>query len=125
MNLPRPLNDWAKTHDGVPGISVRQHLLTVARVTMALLHRYPHVCERWQLTPQALCFLAASHDVGKLSLDFLQKSPVWLERQGLTQAAARGGWKGIYTRVPHARGDEPGNAATTTAKFPCSPRPWR
>lgn len=98
MNLPRPLNDWAKTHDGAPGISVRQHLLTVARVTMALLHRYPHVCERWQLTPQALCFLAASHDVGKLSLDFLQKSPVWLERQGLTQAAARGGWKGIYTR---------------------------
>lgn len=29
MDLPRPLNDWSKTHDGVPGIPVRQHLLAV------------------------------------------------------------------------------------------------
>lgn len=83
MDLPRPLNDWSKTHDGVPGIPVRQHLLAVACVAEALLRRYPRLCDCCHITSQALFFLAASHDVGKLSLDFLQKSSVWLERQGL------------------------------------------
>lgn len=102
MELPRPLNDWAKTRDGVPGISVRQHLLAVAGVTEALLCRYPCLCARCGITAPALLFLAASHDVGKLSLDFLQKSPVWLARQGLTEKAAQGGWKTVYAR-PHPR----------------------
>lgn len=100
MDIPRPLNDWAKTHDGVPGIPVRQHLLTVAYVTDALLHRFPHLCNRCHITSSALMFLAASHDVGKLSLDFLQKCTLWLDRQNLTQKAAQEGWKSVYTR-PH------------------------
>lgn len=102
MDLPRPLNDWSKTHDGVPGIPVRQHLLAVACVADVLLHRYPHLRDRCGITPQALFFLAASHDVGKLSLDFLQKSPVWLERQGLAEKAAQSSWKTVYAR-PHPR----------------------
>lgn len=102
MDLPHPLNDWSKTHDGVPGIPVRQHLLAVACVTEALLRRYPCLCDRCGITPQALFFLAASHDVGKLSLDFLQKSSVWLERQGLAEKAAQGSWKTVYAR-PHPR----------------------
>lgn len=102
MDLPRPLNDWSKTHDGVPGIPVRQHLLAVACVAEVLLRRYPHLCDRCGITPQALFFLAASHDVGKLSLDFLQKSSVWLERQGLAEKATQGSWKTVYAR-PHPR----------------------
>ena len=86
LNL-EPLHDWAKTCDGIPGISVRQHLLSVSFAAEALLHGYPHLCERCDITRNALLFLAASHDVGKLSLDFLQKSPVWLERQNLTEKA--------------------------------------
>lgn len=102
MELPRPLNDWAKMHDGVPGISVRQHLLTVACVAEVLLRCYPHLCDRCHIAPSAILFLAASHDVGKLSLDFLQKSSVWLERQGLVEKAVQQGWKTVHTR-PHPR----------------------
>lgn len=100
MELPRPLNDWSKTCNGVPGISVRQHLLAVACVAEALLLRYPRLCAQCGISAQAVLFLAASHDVGKLSLDFLQKSPAWLQRQGLEQAAVQGAWKSIYAR-PH------------------------
>lgn len=113
MDLPRPLNDWSKTHDGVPGIPVRQHLLAVACVTEALLRRYPCLCDRCGITPQALFFLAASHDVGKLSLDFLQKSSVWLERQGLAEKAAQGSWKTVYAR-PHPR-----ISCDSLQKIPC------
>lgn len=102
MEIPHPLNDWSKIHNGLPGISVRQHLLTVASVAEALLCRYPSVCKRCGITTSALLFLAASHDVGKLSLDFLQKSSVWLTRQGLEKKAAQGDWKTIYNR-PHPR----------------------
>ncbi len=102
MELPRPLNDWSKMRDGAPGIPVRQHLLAVACVAEVLLRRFPRLCARCGIAPSAVLFLAASHDVGKLSLDFLQKSSVWLERQGLTEKAARGGWKVVYTR-PHPR----------------------
>lgn len=98
MEIHRPLNDWAKTHDGMPGIPVRQHLLTVAYVTDALLHRFPRLCNRCHITASALMFLAASHDVGKLSLDFLQKCTLWLDHQGLRQKAECEGWKSVYTR---------------------------
>lgn len=96
--IPRPLNDWAKTYEGKPGISVRQHLLAVACVAETLLRRYPHFCEQFGFLPQAILFLVASHDVGKLSLDFLQGSRAWLEMQSLVQAAERGGWASVYTR---------------------------
>lgn len=102
MEIVYPLNDWSKLHNGLPGISVRQHLLTVASVAEALLHCYPSVCKRCGITISALLFLAASHDVGKLSLDFLQKSSIWLARQGLEKKAVQGDWKTIYNR-PHPR----------------------
>ena len=100
MEVPEPLHDWSKTCNGMPGISVHQHLLSVAFAAEALLHKYPHIAERCGITPESGIFLAAGHDVGKLSLDFLQKSPVWLERQNLTEKARQGAWKEIYTR-PH------------------------
>lgn len=91
--------DWAKTTpDGKPGISVRQHCLAVRCVAEELLRRFPHFCDDNGLAPQAVSFLAAAHDVGKISLDFLQKCPAWLHQEGLEEKARNGGWATIYTR---------------------------
>ncbi|RRD69204.1 MULTISPECIES: HD domain-containing protein [unclassified Desulfovibrio] len=96
--LPENLRDWAKTCNGAPGIPVRQHLLAVLHVAEELLRRFPRFCAQCRITPQAVLFLAASHDVGKLSLDFLQLSRAWLESQGLSRRAIREGWKALYAR---------------------------
>ncbi len=96
------LKDWAKTHDGKPGISVRQHLLAVAFVAEDLLKRFPNFCAINQIAEEAVLFLAAIHDVGKISLDFLQKCWVWLDEQGLTEKAKNGDWVHLYNR-PHPR----------------------
>lgn len=96
--LPQNLRDWAKTCNGAPGIPVRQHLLAVLHVAEELLRRFPRFCEQCRITPQAVLFLAASHDVGKLSLDFLQLSRAWLESQGLSRRAIQEGWKMLYKR---------------------------
>ncbi|MBQ9406781.1 MAG: CRISPR-associated helicase Cas3', partial [Desulfovibrio sp.] len=55
-------------------------------------------CEENGLAPQAVSFLATAHDVGKISLDFLQKCPAWLHQEGLEKQAVNGGWATIYTR---------------------------
>ena len=91
--------DWAKTTpDGSPGISVRQHCLAVRCVAEELLHRFTHFCQDNGLKQQAVAFLAAAHDVGKISLDFLQKCPRWLHHEGLETQATNGGWASTYTR---------------------------
>lgn len=91
--------DWAKTTpEGMPGISVRQHCHAVRCVVEELLRRFPHFCGDNGLAPQAVAFLAAAHDVGKISLDFLQKCLAWLCREGLEQQARNGGWADRYTR---------------------------
>ena len=91
--------DWAKTtQDGMPGISVRQHCYAVRYVAEELLHQFPHFCEDNNITPQAIVFLASSHDVGKISLDFLQKSTAWLNQEGLTLQAQKNLWASTYTR---------------------------
>ena len=97
-----PFRDWAKTHDGKPGISVRQHLLAVAFVAEVLLARFPGFCAVNRIAAEAVLFLAAIHDVGKISLDFLQKCPAWLEEQGLAEQARIGKWEAVYDR-PHPR----------------------
>lgn len=98
VQLPQELHDWAKTHDGHPGISVRQHLLTVAFIAEQLLRRFPLFCQQNRISPEAVLFLAAAHDVGKFSLDFLQQSEDWLVLTGLLTAARQGGWKSRFIR---------------------------
>ncbi|MBQ9406615.1 MAG: CRISPR-associated helicase Cas3', partial [Desulfovibrio sp.] len=91
--------DWAKTtREGMPGISVRGHCIAVRCVADELLCRFPHFCEDNGITPQAVAFLAAAHDVGKISLDFLQKCPAWLRQEGLERQARNNGWADIHTR---------------------------
>lgn len=92
------LHDWAKTRDGKPGISVRQHLLAVTCVAEELLRHFPRFCTIHGIPGSIVHFLAAVHDVGKISLDFLQKSPAWLREQGLEEQAHDKNWPGIYHR---------------------------
>jgi CRISPR-associated endonuclease/helicase Cas3 len=67
-------------------------------VAEELLRRFPHFCVDNGLKPEAVAFLAAAHDVGKISLDFLQKCPAWLRQEGLEQQARNNGWADIHTR---------------------------
>lgn len=93
------MKDWAKTTpEGLPGISVRQHCMAVRCVAEELLRRFPCFCTDNGIAEQAVAFLAAAHDVGKISLDFLQQCPAWLQQEGLERQARNGAWKSLYTR---------------------------
>ena len=95
-------SDWSKTRDGRPGISVRQHCETVGAVARILLDRFPGIVSVSGLDANAIVFLAASHDVGKISIDFLQKCLAWLDAEGLRNRAQGETWSRTYDR-PHFR----------------------
>ena len=63
-----------------------------------LLRHFPRFCTIHGIPGSIVHFLAAVHDVGKISLDFLQKSPAWLREQGLEEQAHDKNWPGIYHR---------------------------
>jgi CRISPR-associated endonuclease/helicase Cas3 len=64
---------WAKTIDGLPGISVLDHCLNVGTVAQALLRRiHP-------LVTDGVATMAAAHDVGKISPGFESKSDAWTQ----------------------------------------------
>ena len=91
---------WAKTtKEGLPGISVRQHNRIVGAVAGVLVDKFGFILRDTGLTKDAIVFLACSHDVGKISLDFQQKCRAWLEREGLSDAAKNGSWATLYTRT--------------------------
>lgn len=67
---------WAKTTaDGRPGISVRQHCLSVRYVAEELFRRYRHISHDSGLLESHVAFLGAAHDVGKISRRFQEKIP--------------------------------------------------
>ncbi|WP_165174747.1 CRISPR-associated helicase Cas3' [Desulfovibrio sp. ZJ369] len=87
------LRFWAKTAaDGQPGICVAEHLRNVALVAAVLAQRYACVLARLGLTADQAAFLAACHDVGKISRDFQSKCRPWLAEQGWLELAAAGDW---------------------------------
>lgn len=68
---------WAKTKpDGMPGISVKDHCLNVGSVAHALLELY----QRGALPSTHITWLAAAHDVGKISRGFQMKCIHWLKK---------------------------------------------
>jgi hypothetical protein len=87
-HLTLPLDRfWAKTTtDGQPGISVRDHCLNVGCVAEALREVLPAALQT--LVPRELLVLAAGHDIGKLTVGFQRKCPVWLVANGLAEANA-------------------------------------
>src|SRR5450759_243535 len=84
---------WAKTtEDGKPGISVRDHCLTVGCVAEALLALLPP--QLLKQFPPGAATLAALHDVGKVSPGFQVKSEAWLVQRALSDQALKEGWSG-------------------------------
>ena len=84
---------WAKTtKDGngndVPGISVRDHCLNVGCVSEALAKQRGHSF----IDPILAMWLAACHDIGKISPGFQRKCSAWLCEQGLTDEARTRAW---------------------------------
>jgi hypothetical protein len=82
---------WAKTDaDGNPGLSVFEHCRHVGWVAYSLIESGKNMPST--LTPLAAAVIAAIHDVGKWSPDFLHKCPKWLEQRGLVLEAERNAW---------------------------------
>lgn len=82
MNPTSPDNFWAKTlPDGTPGISVRDHCLNVGVVAEALMAELPDRVR--SMLPPGSATLAALHDVGKITLGFQTKCPLWLSSAAL------------------------------------------
>jgi CRISPR-associated endonuclease/helicase Cas3 len=72
---------WAKTtKDGQPGISVRDHCLNVGCVAETLIAALLPAVRA--LLPPGAATLTALHDVGKITIGFLAKCPLWLVRDG-------------------------------------------
>ncbi|MDD2661107.1 MAG: CRISPR-associated helicase Cas3' [Methylococcales bacterium] len=88
---------WAKTDEnGNPGLSVFEHCRHVGWVASALVESGKLIPA--DLSPMAAAIIAAIHDVGKWSPDFLHKCMVWLEQQGLRLEAERYAWKSYDQR---------------------------
>ena len=72
---------WAKTtEDGRPGISVRDHCLNAGCVGEAMIATLPPAVRA--LLPSGAATLTALHDVGKITIGFLAKCPLWLALDG-------------------------------------------
>ena len=68
---------WAKTtRDGRPGISVHDHGVNVGCVAEALIGTL--LANVRSILPQGATTLAALHDIGKITLGFQAKCPLWL-----------------------------------------------
>ena len=86
---PFPDYFWAKTtDDGRPGISVRDHCLNVGAVCQAMVAggTYDGASSAF------VVWLAACHDIGKISPGFQRKCPVWLVTQNLVAEAQKTAW---------------------------------
>ena len=84
---------WAKTlDDGRPGISVVQHACYARLVCRCLCPLFFPGFPGAEFE-KFICFLAAVHDVGKISPQFQAKNAVWLEENGLAREARVNAWK--------------------------------
>ena len=84
---------WAKTTpEGVPGISVYEHMIDVGCVAKCLAELSPTLLNRFQFCSPDISALAALHDLGKISPGFQRKCELWLEENGLTIVDRNGCW---------------------------------
>lgn len=80
---------WAKTDKhGKPGISVRDHCINVGCVAEAIFN----AANIGFFEARLVIWLAATHDIGKISPGFLQKCAAWIQANGLEQAVRRREW---------------------------------
>ncbi|MGB0550186.1 MAG: CRISPR-associated helicase Cas3' [Limisphaerales bacterium] len=67
---------WAKTKkDGTPGIEVFDHCVNVGRVAEAIIETLPPSLKG--ILPPGAATLSALHDIGKATIGFQVKCPVW------------------------------------------------
>lgn len=85
------LEFWAKTHGDQPGISVTRHAQNAAEVCRALYSLFLQGSDAGQ--KDFITWLAAVHDVGKISPQFQTKCPAWVHHAGLADQAANNHWK--------------------------------
>lgn len=75
---------WAKTTpDGMPGLSVYDHMVNVGCVARCVAESFPEILERFHLLSSEVGALAALHDIGKVSPGFQRKCEKWLEENDL------------------------------------------
>ncbi|MGD0816220.1 MAG: CRISPR-associated helicase Cas3' [Verrucomicrobiota bacterium] len=75
---------WAKTtKDGQPGISVYDHCLNVGCVAEVILAALPSGVRG--LLPAGAISLAALHDIGKITIGFQIKCPLWRHQRDLPE----------------------------------------
>jgi len=84
---------WAKTSaDGMPGISVFEHMMNVGCVACCIAETSSEILERFHLQPSVVGALAALHDLGKISPGFQRKCEEWLKENDLVTIARNGCW---------------------------------
>lgn len=84
---------WAKTtSDGRPGLSVYDHMVNVGCVAREIAKFYPILLQKYNLDPDTIGFLAALHDIGKISPGFQRKCQEWIEENGLVDLDKRYQW---------------------------------
>jgi CRISPR-associated endonuclease/helicase Cas3 len=98
---------WAKTtQEGLPGISVFDHMVNVGWVALRLSELAPKLLDRFKLSSSLVAALAALHDLGKLTPGFQRKCEVWLNENGLEQIARNNAWdtsmESDHGKVSHA-----------------------
>ena len=75
---------WAKTkRDGTPGIEVFDHCVNVGCVAEAIIGALPASLRR--ILPEGATTLCALHDIGKATIGFQAKCPVWLNNNELPE----------------------------------------
>ena len=84
---------WAKTTaDGMPGISVFDHMVNVGCVARCIGESSPEILERFHLQSSVVGALAALHDLGKISPGFQRKCGAWLEENELVKIDRNSCW---------------------------------
>jgi len=96
---------WAKTttkaKDGLPGISVLDHMINVGMVAESLVKNYPHLLTHFNINAQEVAVLTALHDIGKISQNFQSKCAPWLEQTGMKDICTAQGWQNF--KIPHEK----------------------
>ncbi|MBW2737363.1 MAG: CRISPR-associated helicase Cas3' [Deltaproteobacteria bacterium] len=98
---------WAKTTpEGMPGISVYDHMVNVGCVARCIAENSPEILGRFQLRSSVVGILAALHDLGKISPGFQRKCEAWLEENALAAVARNYCWdtamESDHGKVSHA-----------------------
>lgn len=98
---------WAKTtENGIPGISVYEHMINVGCVARCICELFPELLKRFQLTSPLVGAIAALHDLGKISPGFQRKCEAWLTENDLSSINRNCCWdtsmESDHGKVSHA-----------------------